>query len=824
MNKIFLVVVLLIANTINTEAQNKFCGNVVLNGNAVEFAVVKCLSNNAAVLGNINGEFCFDNLPKGLLTFELSCLGYNKKIVDVVIPNSETKIFELQQGTYQSNEIIISATRASDKQAATFQIINKKEIEKLNIGQDLPYIFQYTPSTVSTSDAGAGVGYTSMRIRGTDGTRINTTVNGVPVNDAESQGTFFVNFPDLVSSAQSIQIQRGVGTSSNGSGAFGASINMQTLAMRDSAYAQSNNSAGSFNTLKNTVMFGTGLINNNFTLNGRLSRIVSDGFIDRASSNMRSLYLDASYYGKRFSMHYVNFSGLEKTYQAWNGVPESKVKSSSENDTNLVNHYYNNLGYLYNSAQDSLNIFNSKNNTYNYFTYQNQTDNYSQFNHQIHFTYNINRYWHTNVTAHFTRGLGYFEEYKIDEKLSNYDVASVVVNTDTINRSTLIRQKWLNNIFYGFTYSLIYKKGNWQSILGGASNQYFGQHYTKIIWAEYSSTSDPLNKYQLNSSIKNDNSVYWKNNFAVNEIFDVYTDVQYRYVDYKFEGFDALLQSATQFVHYNFLNPKLGINARINKQSSMYASYSVANREPTRDDFVASTPISRPKSEQLKDLEIGYKLNNERLVFEAVGFFMNYKNQLVLTGKINDVGSYTRTNTPSSYRSGIELSAEYKLTETLKFFGNTTISQNKIENFNEYIYEYFSYTDSVAVQKNTYANTDIAFSPKLIAVVGFQWQLKKYFSMFYAQKYVGSQYLDNTQNSSRMLKEFTTGDFKLMFNSHSKWCSKLSAMITVNNILDKQYASNGYTYSSRYEGKLITENFLYPQAGRNITLTLVLGL
>jgi iron complex outermembrane receptor protein len=366
MNKIFLVVVLLIAITINTDAQSKFCGNVVSNGNAVEFAVVKCLSNNAAVLGNINGEFCFDNLPKGLLTFELSCLGYNKKIVDVVIPNSETKIFELQQGTYQSNEIIISATRASDKQASTFQIINKKEIEKLNIGQDLPYIFQYTPSTVTTSDAGAGVGYTSMRIRGTDGTRINTTVNGVPVNDAESQGTFFVNFPDLVSSAQSIQIQRGVGTSSNGSGAFGASINMQTLAMRDSAYAQSNNSVGSFNTLKNTVMFGTGLINNNFTLNGRLSRIVSDGFIDRASSNMRSLYLDASYYGKRFSMHYVNFSGLEKTYQAWNGVPETKVKSSSENDTNLVNHYYNNLGYLYNSAQDSLNIFNSKNNNYNY--------------------------------------------------------------------------------------------------------------------------------------------------------------------------------------------------------------------------------------------------------------------------------------------------------------------------------------------------------------------------------------------------------------------------------------------------------------------------
>jgi len=822
--RLFVVVLLLFANATNNYAQNKFCGSITNNNNgaetAVEFAVVKCLNNNAAVLTNTKGEFCFDDLPTGNLQFEIRCLGYNKKVETVTIPPTQNAKFEIEQGTFEANEVIISATRAGEKQAATFQILNKKEIEKLNVGQDMPYIFQYTPSVVTTSDAGAGVGYTSLRIRGTDGTRINTTVNGVPVNDTESQGTYWVDFPDLVSSAQSIQIQRGVGTSSNGSGAFGASINIQTLTMRDSAHAQSNSTIGSFNTLKNTVLFGTGLLNNHFTMNGRLSRIASDGFIDRASSNMRSIYLDASYFGKKFSLHYVNFSGTEKTYQAWNGVPQAKANGV---DSHLVNHYYNNLGYLYNTPQDSINLFGSKNNTYNYFLYKNQTDNYNQYNHQLHFTYNVSRNLFVNVTAHLTKGAGYYEEFKLDEKLSNYGIAPVIVNLDTINKSTLIRRKWLDNNFYGGTYSINYKNGRWQSILGGASNQYFCKHYTNIIWAEYAATSNNLSNYNFNTSLKNDHSVYWKNGFTLDETFSLYTDLQYRYVDYKFEGFDAYGQAATQFVKYNFINPKVGVNARINNKSSVYASYSIANREPTRDDFVASTPINRPTSEQLQDLEIGYKLKNNKFIFEAVYYLMNYKNQMVLTGKLNDVGNPLRTNVSASYRSGIELSGEYKITNSLKLFGNTTISQNKIANYDELVYEYFSYTDSVATHTNNYKNTDIAFSPKLIAVGGATWQINKYFALFYAQKYIGSQYLDNTQNANRSLKEFIIGDAKIMFTSHPKFCSKLNVMLTVNNIFSKNYSSNGYTYSSLYEGKLTTENFVYPQAGRNFMVTVVLG-
>ncbi len=828
MNKAFYVAVLLMLCMGAAFGQNKVCGTVISRTNGketgVEYAVVKCIEINRTVQADLDGKFCFNDVPAGMVTLEISSLGYNKKTETVKSTAPDLKI-ELEQGTFQANEVIISATRAGELQAATYQIMHKKEIEKLNTGQDMPYIFQYTPSVVTTSDAGAGVGYTSLRIRGTDGTRINTTVNGVPVNDTESQGTYWVDFPDLASSAQSIQVQRGVGTSSNGSGAFGASINIQTLAMHDSAYATSNNTVGSFNTFKNTLLFGTGLLNNHFTMNGRLSRIASDGFIDRAGSNMRSLYLDASYFGKKFSMHYVNFSGLEKTYQAWNGVPEAKVNANADgSDTGLVNHYYNNLGYLYNTPPDSTNLFGSKSNTYNYFTYKNQTDNYAQYNHQLHFTYNVSRHLFINATAHFTKGSGYYEEYRLSDDLAQYGISPVIVGSDTITGSTLVRQKWLDNNFYGITYSINYKKERWQSILGGAANQYFCRHYTNIIWAEYAATSNALTNYNLNTALKNDRSVYWKNSFVLNETFNLYTDLQYRYVDYKFEGFDASGNVAPQLVKYNFINPKVGINATINKVSSAYLSYSIANREPTRDDFIASTPLSRPASEQLKDLEVGYKYNPHKLVFEAVAFLMDYKNQLVLTGQINDVGSYTRTNAPKSYRSGLELSAEYKVTKSFKLFGNTTISQNKITNFDEYIYEYFSFSDSVATHKNSYTNTDIAFSPNLIAVAGGQWQLNKYFALFYAHKYVGSQFLDNTEDINRMLKAFTTGDCKIIFTSHPKWCSKLNVMLTVNNIFSKAYASNGYTYSSMYEGRLITENFVYPQAGRNFMVTVVLGL
>jgi iron complex outermembrane receptor protein len=822
----------LLVISISAFSQNNFCGRVVTNNSGkeepLEFATIRLIGyENIAMPTNANGEFCFEKILNKNCQIEVACLGFNKKTISIQLPINGVLKIQLEQGTYEANEVIISATRASEKDAATYQIINKKELEQLNIGQDLPYIFQYAPSVVNTSDAGAGVGYTSLRIRGTDGTRINTTVNGIPVNDAESQGTFFVNFPDLASSAQSIQIQRGVGTSSNGSGAFGASINIQTLAMRDSAYSESNNTFGSFNTLKNSILFGTGLLSNHFTVNGRLSRIVSDGFIDRANSNLRSLYLDASYYGKKMSLHYVNFSGTEKTFQAWNGIPESKYNSqhtTQNSDTNLTNHFYNNLGYLYHTPQDSVNLFSSNNRTYNYFTYPNQTDNYSQYNHQLHFTYNLSNNLFFNSTVHYTKGAGYFEEYKINSLLSDYGIKPLIINFDTISSTTLIRQKWLDNNFYGTSYALNYKTGRWQMILGGASNQYTGKHFTKIVWAEYAATTDNQMQYNYNSSLKNDNAFYFKNIFSIQESFTIYTDIQMRNINYVFDGFDLFQKPSRQNVNYNFFNPKVGLYKIIDKVSSIYASFSIANREPTREDFIASTPSSRPQSEQLQDLEIGYKFNNSILIFEATAFYMNYKNQLVLTGKVNDVGAYTRINTPKSNRTGIEVITDYKLNAKTKLFGNATLSMNKIKNFDEYIYGYFSNSDSIAVYKTTFENTDIAFSPKLIATCGFQIQLYKNIALFYAHKFVDSQFLDNTSNKSKMLPAYNTGDVKIMFSSEPKWSKKLNVMLVVNNIFNKMYASNGYTYSSKFNGALIKENFVYPQAGMNIMLCLNIGL
>lgn len=800
-------------------AQTKLCGSLVCNNEKVEFASIVCKDEKQAVLSNSSGEFCIEisHFPAQI---EISCLGFNRQVVNIKSASEKLDKIELMRGTFEANEVIISATRTDEKQGATFQMISKSEISKLNIGQDIPYVLQYTPSAVNTSDAGNGIGYTSLRIRGTDATRINTTVNGIPVNDAESQGTFWVDFPDLASSAQSIQIQRGVGTSTNGSGAFGASINIQTLQMRDSSYAQSSSNFGSFNSLRSSLMFGTGLLNNHFTLNGRLSKINSDGFIDRGKADMKSMYLDASYYGKRFSIHYVNFSGLEKTYQAWNGMPESKFLG---NTNELTNHYYNNLGYLYLTPQDSINLFSSNNNTYNYFTYKNQTDNYSQFNHQLHSNFTLSKHLLLNVSMHYTRGLGYYEEYKFKDALENYGLENVTVGSDTIRNSSLVRQKWLDNYFYGLTYSLIYKKSRFTSILGGSANQYDGRHYTKIIWSEFASNSTPEKYIDDNSALKTDVSIFSKNIFQLTDQLSLYADVHFREVDYQFQGYNDVFALSDQKVKYHFLNPKAGVSYDLRKNQHVYASYSIAHREPMRDDFVSSTPTSRPLPERLDDIEVGYTIDSKKYHIQFVGYLMNYKNQLVLTGKINDVGSYTRTNVRNSSRNGIEMIAEYRFNSRFKLFTNATWSKNTIKNFQEFVYGYYSSSDSISTTINSYKNSDIAFSPSLIGLLGLSVKPVKGLECMLVSKYVGKQFLDNTSQAEKSLPAYLISDVKIIYEIAPRWCKSLSFQININNLFNQRYASNGYTYSSKYDGQLIRENFVYPQAGINLMGGLSIG-
>ena len=567
------------------------------------------------------------------------------------------------------SEVNVNALRAGEKTPVAFTNISKTEIEKGNLGQDLPYIISLTPSVVTTSDAGAGIGYTGFRIRGSDPTRINVTVNGIPLNDSESQGVWWVNMPDFTSSVENIQIQRGVGTSTNGASAFGASVNLQTDGVSKKPYFLTNNTFGSYATLKNNIEFGTGLLDNKVTFDGRLSKIRSDGYIDRATSNLQSMYLQGTYFGESAVIKALMFTGYERTYQAWNGVP---------------------LNYL------------DTNRTFNSYTYQDEVDDYKQSHYQLHYSKQMSTATLFNIALHYTHGEGYYEQEKLEEKLEDYGLENIIIANDTISTTDLIRRKWLNNDFGGFTYSLHHKMGAIDLILGGANNSYSGQHYGNIIWAEYASNADFNHQYYWNKAEKWDHNFYAKANYKYSEATNFYLDLQRRRMDYIFEGLDENGNSALQKVSLAFFNPKFGLFHDLNETQSVYASFGVANKEPNRNDYVESTPNSRPEHETLYDTEIGYKQKGEKLNLGVNIYHMNYKNQLVLTGQINDVGAYTHTNIDQSYRKGIELEVTYKLTNKMTWEGNMTLSQNKIISHTAYIDNW----DTWGQETVDYENTD----------------------------------------------------------------------------------------------------------------------
>ena len=543
------------------------------------------------------------------------------------------------------NEVNVNALRAGEKTPIAFTNIKKEDIKKANLGQDLPYIISLTPSVVTTSDAGAGIGYTGFRIRGTDPTRINVTVNGIPLNDSESQGVWWVNMPDFASSIENIQIQRGVGTSTNGSSAFGASINLKTGELRRNPYFTTNNSIGSFATLKNNIEFGTGLIENTFAFNGRISKISSDGYIDRATSKLKSLFLQAGYFRESYSVKAIVFTGNEQTYQAWNGVP---------------------LNFL------------DTNRTYNAYTYENEIDNYEQTHYQLHYNKRVSNKTSLSAAMHYTHGEGYYEQYKSGQDFEDYNLESIIIGNDTLNSTDLIRRKWLNNDFSGLTYSLNHKMGNLDLIFGGASNRYIGQHYGNIIWAEYSSNGAINHQYYWNKAEKQDNNFYAKANYKYSDATNLYIDLQNRRINYMFEGYDKNSILSEQEVTHEFFNPKVGVFHNLKQNQSVYASFAVANKEPNRNDYVENKSDEYPSHETLYDTEIGYKKSGEKLSLGVNIYHMKYKNQLVLTGEINDVGAYRRANIDDSYRKGIEIDGLYKLSDKITWSGNITLSNNKI--------------------------------------------------------------------------------------------------------------------------------------------------
>jgi iron complex outermembrane receptor protein len=749
------------------------------DGGTLPGAAITVEGTYKGTYADASGAFRLTNLKPGSLQLRISLLGY-EPVLQAVELNQDAQItVSLTKTAVAIDEVVVSATRANQKSAIAYTNVSARELSKLNLGQDLPLLLNFTPSLVTTSDAGAGVGYTGFRIRGSDATRINVTVNGIPYNDAESQGTFWVNMPDLASSVSSIQIQRGVGTSTNGAGAFGASVNVQTNSFEKNPYGEVDVSGGSFNTLKTTVKAGSGLLNNHFVVDARLSRIVSDGFVDRASSNLKSFYLSGGWYGKKSFVRLNVFSGTEKTYQSWNGIPESFLKT---------------------------------NRTYNSYTYDNEVDNYQQDHYQLISSHELSRNWRLNASLHYTQGRGYYEQYRADNELADYSLPSIVIRDSTISRTDLIRRRWLDNDFYGAVFSLDYNSfGKLTANIGGGWNQYLGKHYGEVIWARFASTSSIRHRYYDNDATKTDFNLYAKAFYQFTPKLNAFIDLQVRTVGYSFLGFDNQLRNVQQDANLSFFNPKAGITYTVNDRSTVYASYGVGHREPNRNDYTQSTPASRPKAEALNDWEAGYKLQTQRLAFSANVYYMKYKNELVLTGQINDVGAYNRINIPSSYRAGIELEAGTVLAKNLRWNVNATFSQNKVKTFTEFLDNY----DTGGQKVNQYTNTDIAFAPNTIVGSQLLYTPAKGLEIALLSKYVGKQYLDNTSNGNRQLTAYFVNDLRFIYTVKPKGMNELSFSFLLNNVLSELYESNGYTFSYISEGKTVTENFYYPQAGRN---------
>ena len=787
----------LFAYSMSMQAQSVLSGQVKsTSGEAVPFAVLGIKNTQLAATAGADGSFKFRSLRNDVYIVTIRSVGFLDKTDTIDLKGDFTFNPVLTESNKQLDEVVVNATRVDKNNGMAYSNVDAETLKKQNLGQDAPYMLNQLSNVVVNSDAGNGVGYTGLRIRGSDGTRINVTINGVPVNDAESQGTYFVDMPDLVSSTNNIQVQRGVGASSNGAGAFGASINFQTNELKDKPYSNVISTAGSFGTFRNTLAAGTGLLNNKFTLDARASNISSNGYIDRAKSNLQSYYIAGGYYGKKTVIKFINFLGQEKTYQAWNYVLEDSIKKG--------NRTYNSCGEYYDA-----------NGHVKY--YKNEADNYKQNNFQLHFIHQVNSRLSFNVTGHYTKGKGYYEQYKQGQSLSDYKIQDVITaKGDTISKSDLIRRLWLDNDFAGGIFNVNYTANSKLAFtLGGGYNSYFGKHFGTVSWSQYASDSEIDHQYYMNSANKNDGNLYLKTNYKPVSNLNVFVDLQVRKVDYRFLGFNDSLVAQMQNQSYTFFNPKVGLSYDASKRLNLYASLSVANKEPNRDDFVQSSPQSRPKPEQLIDLETGVKYARKKINMSANFYNMQYNNQLVLNGKINNVGAYNRVNVASSYRRGVEFELNARINKYINLGGNIALSQNKINKFVEYL-DSSNADYSISTQyKKEYKNTDISFSPNVVSSVVLTLKPIKGMEISFINKYVGRQFLDNTSNTKRSIDPYNVVDVRVNYTIKTKLIPEISFMFAIHNALNKKYETNGYTFSYYTDATLYTYNYLAPAAPVN---------
>jgi len=780
------VLMLALVQGLSVLAQNRLSGTLLdAEGRPLPFASVTLDDGHFTGQADAQGVYVLSGMLPGTHRLRAAAVGHLPLDTAVVLAaGANTVDLRLRASEHLLRDVEVSALRAGDRAPFARSLMTKEDIARVNTGVDLPYVLEQQPNVVSTSDGGTGIGYTYMRIRGTDATRTNITLNGVPFNDAESQGAFLVNMPDIATSAEDIEVQRGVGTSTNGPAAFGATVNIRTTAVRRAAWGQAAISGGSFNTRRISTSAGTGLLNDRFSLDVRLSSIASDGYIDRATADLQSYFVQAAWVGAKRALRLVHFRGREVTYQAWAGVPREVI------DTNR---------------------------TFNPYTYRNEVDNYDQSHYQLLFDQQLGRDATLNITLFRVDGSGYFEQFREGDDLATYGIVPAVIDGDTVTTTDIVRRRWLDNTLLGANASVDVRLGAHRLVMGGSSSVYSGDHFGEVIWARYAGALGIGDRYYTNDARKTDANAFAKLTYALNDRLDVFGDAQVRTVAHTFLGYDNELDRLDRTVRFTFFNPKAGLLWRVHEGGRLYTSVAVAHREPNREDLVESTPAGQPGAERLTDLEAGYERRGARLAGGINAYYMHYQDQLVLTGELNDVGAALRTNVPRSYRAGVELSAAWRCTRRLLWRPNLALSRNRVLGFREYVDDW----DTGGQQVFDLGERDLAFSPEVVGGSEFTFTCLDNATVrtdvTLVTKYVGAQYLDNTASVDRRLDPFLVNDVRVNATLHRvKGTRGIDLNITVRNVFSELYESNGWAYSFISGGRREALVGLFPQAPLNV--------
>ena len=719
-------------------------------------------------------------MKKQLITAVLSLLFFNLSAQEKVQDSTKVQILE---------EVLVQSIRVSADSPITHSNIDKAALAKTNLGQDIPVLLNYLPSVVTTTDAGAGIGYTSIRVRGSDATRVNITINGIPYNDSESQGTFWVNMPDFASSIENLQLQRGVGTSTNGSGSFGASINILSDAISEKAYGEIGLAGGSFNSQKYNVKFSTGLLNDHIELSGRLSKISSDGYIDRATSDLKSYFLQGAYVNDNTLIKALVFGGKEKTYQAWYGIDAETLETDRT---------FNPSG-IYTDDEGNVKF------------YDNETDNYSQDHYQLFWNQKIHNYWTTSLGLNYTYGRGYYEQYKEDQDFDFYNLDPIIIGDEIINTTDLIRRRWLDNDYYVVNATINYKKDQLDVSAGAFYSHYDGDHFGEIIWAKYASNSEIRDRYYEGNGTKNEFTVFAKTTYTINDRWSAYGDLQGRFINYKTSGVTSDKVPLEVDEDYTFFNPKAGLTYELSQENQLYASYGRAHREPNRSDF--ENGITKP--EKLDDYELGWRFAEEKTKVSTNLYFMNYKDQLVLTGAIDDVGAPIRATSGKSYRLGLEIDARFPIFDTFRILPNIALSTNKNKDF----------IAPIDGELTNLGTTNISFSPSVVAANKIEYEPINNLQLGLYSKYVGEQYMGNVDSDVSKLAAYFINDFNISYTLNNiPFLREIVLTGLVNNIFNVKYVSNGYyyTYDDTWSVPGVTTTIegtgYYPQATINFLI------